>query len=165
MPAFTVTHTNKIASKRRLLVSDRTDLNMSVQRRAARFTSREKLQMALMADYTTTISSRATHHHFLTLMLNEIHQHHQRTFNVVLPFRALEILAERRNAEMTRTDGDHYAEFLAALAQLHLYSREFQKRAAQLVAAAEKKAKADEAMTASTLSANSCGLSDADDHN
>jgi hypothetical protein len=163
MSTFTVTRTNKIASKRRLLVSDRTDLNMSAQRHAARFASRTKLQIALMADYMDTISTIATHHHFLALMLKEVQRYHQRTFNVVLPFRALDILADYAAVEMRKDDEDHYAACLHFMCRHRLYSPEFQEVAALMVAEDALTRVRQESMEMSTVSGGSSssnGLSD-----
>ena len=143
--AFTVTHTNQKQvtascsdSKQRVLV-DRTDIDMSSQRAAARIVTLGNLQVGLMADYNATISSSYTHCQFLRMMLNEVQQYHRRTFNVRLPKRALEILSEEITAEMHKEmEIGQYAKCLRLLAHQCLYSATFQRTAALLVANEEK---------------------------
>ena len=150
--AFTVTRTNQKqvtasfsdSNKQRVLV-DRTDIDMSVQRTAARLVSLDNLQGALTADYNATISSRDTHCQFLRMMLNEVQQYHHRTFNVALPKRAIEILSEEITDEMHKEmEIGQYAKCLRLLAHQCLYSATFQRTAALLVANEEKEKEEEE---------------------
>ena len=116
-PTFNVTHTNKAASASRVLVADRTDLEMSAQRSAAHWVSRVNLQVAHEADYNATWASLVAHRTFLSMMLNEAQQYHRRTFNAALSTRVL--LLENfvvLSRMMLEEDFDNYEECLKLLA-------------------------------------------------